>query len=50
MHTARNKTKDRTHWKKITIDAPVIYMEWGTVIKIQVNPLQRPLEEVGPEN
>ncbi len=34
----------------LTINVPVVYMEWDLIILIQENPLRGPLEGVGPEN
>ncbi len=34
----------------ITINVPVVYMTRDVIILMWVNPFQRPLEGVGPEN
>ncbi len=35
---------------EVTINVPVVYMARDVMILMRANPLQGPLEEVGPEN
>jgi hypothetical protein len=34
----------------LTINVPVVYMAQGVMILMRANPLQGPMEGVGPEN